>query len=203
MSKVRVVAFALLAAIALAANAAPDRPKAVFVISNMANESQAFAAKQFLKYGADYGFDVQTFDAKGDTQAESQIVTNAIAQKFKAIFVNPNDINAIIPSLMKAKAAGMSWACSRPTCPWHGQKYRDFFAGVNDTMAGQQAADAFKKHFPNGAKIVEIGGQAGHDAQIKRHDGFNAAIKGTKIEVIDYKACTQWATTRRSRSWRT
>ena len=173
---------------------AQAKPKAVFVISNMANESQAFAAKQFLKYGADYGFDVQTFDAKGDTQAESQIVTNAIAQKFKAIFVNPNDINAIIPSLMKAKAAGMIVGMFSSDLPRPAQKYRDFFAGVNDTMAGQQAAAAFMKQFPNGAKIVEIGGQAGHDAQIKRHDGFNGAIKGTKIEVIDYKACPQWAT---------
>jgi len=193
MSKLKVVAFALLAGVAFGASA-QAKPKAVFVISNMANESQAFAAKQFLKYGADFGFDVQTFDAKGDTQAESQIVTNAIAQKFKAIFVNPNDINAIIPSLMKAKAAGMVVGMFSSDLPAAAQKYRDFFAGVNDTMAGQQAAAAFIKHFPNGAKIVEIGGQAGHDAQIKRHDGFNSSIKGTKIEVIDYKACTQWST---------
>ena len=193
MSKLKVAVFALLAAVAFGANA-QAKPKAVFVISNMANESQAFAAKQFLKYGADYGFDVQTFDAKGDTQAESQIVTNAIAQKFKAIFVNPNDINAIIPSLMKAKAAGMVVGMFSSDLPPAAQKFRDFFAGVNDTMAGQQAAAAFIKHFPDGAKIVEIGGQAGHDAQIKRHDGFNGAIKGTKIQVIDYKACTQWST---------
>jgi len=193
MSKLKVAVFALLAAVAFGANA-QAKPKAVFVISNMANESQAFAAKQFLKYGADYGFDVQTFDAKGDTQAESQIVTNAIAQKFKAIFVNPNDINAIIPSLMKAKAAGMVVGMFSSDLPPAAQKFRDFFAGVNDTMAGQQAAAAFIKHFPNGAKIVEIGGQAGHDAQIKRHDGFNSAIKGSKIQVIDYKACTQWST---------
>ena len=81
--------------------------KAAFIVSNMANESQAFSSKQFLKYGAQYGFDMYTFDAKGDTQAESQIVTNCIAQKFKVIFLNPNDINAIVPSLIKAKQAGL------------------------------------------------------------------------------------------------
>jgi len=193
MSQLRVVAFALLAAVATAASA-QAKPKAVFVISNMANESQAFAAKQFLKYGAEYGFDVQTFDAKGDTQAESQIVSNAIGQKFKVVFVNPNDINAIVPSLMKAKAAGVIVGMFSSDLSPANQKYRDFYAGVNDTMAGEQAAAAFIKAFPNGAKIVEIGGQAGHDAQVKRHDGFNKAIKGTKIKVIDYKACTQWST---------
>jgi ribose transport system substrate-binding protein len=137
-----------------------------------------------------------TFDAKGDTQAESQIVTNCIAQKFKIIFLNPNDISAIVPSLIKAKAAGLIVGMFSSDLAPENQKYRDFYAGVNDTMAGQQAAQAFMKAFPSGAKIVEIGGQAGHDAQIKRHDGFNGAqgIKGSKIQVLDYKACQQWAT---------
>lgn len=191
--KALVIALVLLVAAAIGVGA-QAKVKAAFIISNMANESQAFSSKQFLKYGAEYGFDMYTFDAKGDTQAESQIVTNCIAQKFKVIFLNPNDINAIVPSLMKAKQAGIIVGMFSSDLAPANQKFRDFYAGVNDTMAGQQAAAAFIKKFPNGAKIVEIGGQAGHDAQIKRHDGFNAAIKGSKIQVIDYKACTQWST---------
>jgi ribose transport system substrate-binding protein len=193
MKKALVIGLVLLAVFAIGATA-QNLVKAAFIISNMANESQAFSAKQFLKFGSQYGFDMYTFDAKGDTQAESQIVTNCIAQKFKVIFLNPNDINAIVPSLMKAKQAGMIVGMFSSDLAPANQQYRDFYAGVNDTMAGQQAAKAFMDHFPNGARIVEIGGQAGHDAQIKRHDGFNGAIKGSKIQVIDYKACQQWAT---------
>ena len=195
MKRVLVIALVLLVAAAFGASA-QAKVKAAFVISNMANESQAFSSKQFLKFGAEYGFDMYTYDAKGDTQAESQIVTNCIAQKFKVIFLNPNDISAIVPSLIKAKAAGLIVGMFSSDLAPENQKYRDFYAGVNDTMAGQQAAQAFIKAFPNGAKIVEIGGQAGHDAQIKRHDGFNGdkGIKGSKIEVLDYKACQQWAT---------
>lgn len=192
-NRVLVIALALLVAAVFGANA-QAKVKAAFIISNMANESQAFSQKMFLKYGAEYGFDMYTFDAKGDTQAESQIVTNCIAQKFKVIFLNPNDINAIVPSLMKAKQAGIIVGMFSSDLAASNQKYRDFYAGVNDTMAGQQAAAAFKAKFPKGAKIVEIGGQAGHDAQIKRHDGFNGAIKGSNIQVIDYKACNQWST---------
>src|SRR5208337_1594406 len=193
--RVLVIGLALLAAVAIGAGA-QAKVKAAFVISNMANESQAFSSKQFLKFGSQYGFDMYTYDAKGDTQAESQIVTNCIAQKFKVIFLNPNDISAIVPSIIKAKAAGMIVGMFSSDLAAENQKYRDFYAGVNDTMAGQQAAGAFKKAFPNGAKIVEIGGQAGHDAQIKRHDGFNGdkGIMGSKIQVLDYKACQQWAT---------
>jgi ABC-type sugar transport system substrate-binding protein len=193
MKRVLVIGFVLLIA-AVSGVSAQAKVKAAFIVSNMANESQAFSAKQFLKYGAEYGFDMYTYDAKGDTQAESQLVTNCIAQRFKVIFLNPNDINAIVPSLIQAKRAGLIVGMFSSDLAPANQKYRDFYAGVNDTMAGQQAAAAFIKQFPNGAKIVEIGGQAGHDAQIKRHDGFNSAIKGSKIQVIDYKACTQWST---------
>jgi len=195
MKRVLAIALVLLVAAVFGASA-QAKVKAAFVISNMANESQAFSSKQFLKFGAEYGFDMYTYDAKGDTQAESQIVTNCIAQKFKVIFLNPNDISAIVPSLIKAKSAGLIVGMFSSDLAPENQKYRDFYAGVNDTMAGQQAAQAFIKAFPNGAKIVEIGGQAGHDAQIKRHDGFNGdkGIKGSKIEVLDYKACQQWAT---------
>jgi len=196
MKRVLVIGLVLLVAIAFGVTAQAKLVKAAFVISNAANESQAFSAKQFLKFGSQYGFDMYTFDAKGDTQAESQIVTNCIAQKFKVIFLNPNDISAIVPSIIKAKAAGLIVGMFSSDLAAENQKYRDFYAGVNDTMAGQQAAQAFMKAFPNGAKIVEIGGQAGHDAQIKRHDGFNGAqgIKGSNIQVLDYKACQQWAT---------
>ena len=196
MKRVLAIGLILLVAIAFGVGAQAKLVKAAFVISNAANESQAFSSKQFLKFGAQYGFDMYTFDAKGDTQAESQIVTNCIAQKFKVIFLNPNDISAIVPSIIKAKAAGLIVGMFSSDLAAENQKYRDFYAGVNDTMAGQQAAASFKKAFPNGAKIVEIGGQAGHDAQIKRHDGFNGGmgIMGSKIQVLDYKACQQWAT---------
>ena len=168
--------------------------KIAFIAANMANESQAFSSKQFQKFGKDYGFEVVVLDAKGDTQTESQLVTNSIAQKFKAIFLNPNDINAIVPSVMKAKQAGVVVGMFSSDLAPANQKFRDFFVGVNDTMAGEAAGDAFLKKFPNGATIVEVGGQAGHDAQIKRHDGFNKKIKGSKIEVIDYKTPQQWST---------
>ena len=76
--------------------------------------------------------------------------------------------------------------------PENKQDIRDFFVGVNDNQAGEAAAAAFIEKFPDGANIVEIGGQAGHDAQNKRHDGFNNALVGMDINVIDYKATQQW-----------
>ena len=175
---------------------AQTKVKAAFIVSNQANESQAFSAREFLKYGPTYGFDVSTFDAKGDTQVESQIVTNCIAQKFKVIFLNPNDIHAIVPAIIKAKQAGLIVGMFSSELVGADQKYRDFAATSDDNLGGQLAAQQFIKAFPNGATVVEIGGQAGHNAQLQRHDGFNGdkGIKGSKIQVLDFKACQQWAT---------
>jgi ABC-type sugar transport system substrate-binding protein len=169
-------------------------PKVGFIPGDMANESQSFSARMFQKHAEDYGFEVLILDGKGDAQVQAQVVTNAVAQGLKAIYVNPNDINAIVPSLMQAKQAGVIIGMFSSDVSPDNVAVRDFFVGVNDDMAGEASAMAFLNAFPQGATIVEIGGQSGHDAQIKRHDGFNNSIKGSTIEVIDYKACQQWDT---------
>ena len=175
--------------------AAGGMAKVAFIPGEIANPSQAFAAKMFEKHAAEYDMDVTILDGKGDAQVETQLINNAVAQKFDAIFVNPNDINAVIPALIKAKKAGVIVGMFSSDVPPESRDVaRDFFVGVNDLMAGEAAGQAFLNKFPNGAKVVEIGGQSGHDAQIKRHDGFNKQIAGSKIEVIDYKACQQWDT---------
>ncbi len=177
-----------------AADKAKELVKVAYISQDMANESMSFAAREFEKYGKDYGFEVVVLDAKGDAQMNAQAVENAVAQGAKAIFVNPNDANAIIPSLIVAREQGVIIGLFSSDLPKDQQDIRDFFVGVNDNQAGEAAAMAFLQHFPSGAKIVEIGGQAGHDAQNKRHDGFNNALNGTDIDVIDYKATQQWAT---------
>ena len=169
-----------------------ETPVVAFIPGDMANESQAFAAKMFEKHAAEYGLEVVVFDGKADANVQAQAVTNAVAQGIKAIYVNPNDINAIIPSLMAAKEAGVIVGMFSSDVPEESADVRDFFVGVDDNMAGEAAAQAFIDAFPDGANIIEIGGQAGHDAQIKRHDGFNSALEGSNIEVMDYKACEQW-----------
>lgn len=165
----------------------------VFICSDMANESQNYSASQFEKYGADYGLNVTVLDSKGDPQTESQLVNNCIAQGVDAIFLNPNDVNGIVPSVMEAKEAGLVVGLFSGDLPEEAKQYRDFFVGVDDNKAGETAAQAFIDHFPDGAKIVEVGGQAGHDAQIKRHDGFDAVIKNSNIEVMDSKSPTTWS----------
>ncbi len=168
--------------------------KAAFITQALSNESQAYSWKQLQAYCADYGFEMDVFEGQNDVQNEAKAVSTCIAQDYDAIFINPSDINAIVPSLMEAKEAGLIVGMFSSDLPEEYQQYRDFFCGVDDTMAGQTAGQAFVDHFPDGATIVEVGGQAGHDAQIKRHDGFMEVIDGTNITLLDSQNCSGWVT---------
>ena len=176
------------------APAASGTQKAAFITQALSNESQAYAWKQFQQYCGEYGFEMTVFEGQNDVQNEAKAVSTCIAQGYKAIFINPSDINAIVPSLMEAKEAGLIVGMFSSDIAEEHWDYRDFFCGVDDTMAGETAGQAFKDAFPNGATIVEVGGQAGHDAQIKRHDGFMKAIEGSNITMLDSQNCTGWVT---------
>ncbi len=182
------------------APAAPEAPaeagvqKAAFITQALSNESQAYAWKQFQQYCGEYGFEMTVFEGQNDVQNEAKAVSTCIAQGYKAIFINPSDINAIVPSLMEAKEAGLIVGMFSSDIAEEYWDYRDFFCGVDDTMAGETGGQAFKDAFPDGATIVEVGGQAGHDAQIKRHDGFAKAIEGSNITMLDSQNCSGWVT---------
>ncbi len=166
----------------------------VFIAQSMSNESQSFASKMFQKHAEEFGLNVSVMDAKADPATEAQMVNTAIAQGAKAIFVNPNDISGIVPSLMAAKEAGLVVCLFSSDLAAENQQYRDFYVGANDLQAGKAAADTFIKQFPDGANIVEIGGQSGHDAQIKRHDGFIEGLEGSNINLLETQNCAAWAT---------
>ncbi len=181
---------------AQAEEAAPegDLLKAAYITQSLANESQAYAYTQLKQYGPEYGFTVDVFEGQNDVQNEVRAIGNCIAQGYTAIFVNPSDINAIVPAIMEAKQAGLIVGMFSSDLAPEAQQYRDFFCGVDDTMAGETAAQAIMEAFPDGAKVVEVGGQAGHDAQIKRHDGFMKVIEGTNIELLDSQNTQGWVT---------
>ena len=173
---------------------ANEMPKVAFIPDGMADESQAYAAKQFEKYGEDYGLDVTVLDGQGDAQVQSKLITSAISQGYKVILINPADVYAVAPAIKEAHEAGLGIGMFSTDLPEEYREYRDFWVGANHVESGKTAAEAMIEHFPDGAKVVEVGGQAGHNAAIGRHDGFTEAIEGSNIEVLAYQACDTWAT---------
>ncbi len=178
---------------AVAVRAGDVKPVFAFLPGSLENPSQAYAAKLFERYGNDYGFEVVVMDsAAGDPVQQAKNVNECIDAKVKVIAINPNDVVSILPGLKKAKEAGIIICLFSSDVPESSAAIRDIFCGVDDTVAGEVAAQTFIEQFPEGAKIVEIGGQAGHDAQLKRNQGFQQKISGSNIEVLASQNCSAW-----------
>lgn len=164
----------------------------VFIPNGMTTESMAFAAKMLQKYAPENGINLTIMDSKNDAQLDTQNINTAIAQGVDAIILNPNDPSSVVPAAMNAQNAGVLLLLFSGDLPEESRQYRDYYCGANDYEAGVKAAEAFIAQFPDGAKVVEVGGGAGYDQQIKRHDGFVDTIEGTNIELIATQNCENW-----------
>jgi ribose transport system substrate-binding protein len=163
----------------------------------MNNESQAFAYKMFQKHMAEYNMQIDVLDDQGDAAKQAENVAQAVAKGYQWIIVNPTDAAGIVTALKAAKEANPNVLISTYSAdvPDDSEQYRDFFVGINDTDAGQAAAQAFIDKFPDGCSLVEVGGQAGHNAQILRHDGFMAVMKDhPEFKILDSQNTEHWAT---------
>lgn len=172
-----------------------ELPKLIFIAGDMSNESQVFASKMFTEHAEEYGFEVSTLDGRGDPQIQAQVVGNAVAQGADVICVNPNDASGIAPSLEAAKNAGVIVGVyGSEIMSDTPEKARDFYVTQDDIQGGKLAVEAILEKYPSGCNVVEVEGQAGHDAAIKRHTGFTENLDGTGLNLLASMAPTQWAT---------
>lgn len=171
-----------------------DKIKVAFVVQDMSNESMAYSYRMMEELAGDYNIEVTSFNEANDPQKGVEAIGTCIAQDYDAMIVCPSDSAAVVPALMEAKEAGIIIGMFTADLPEEAQQFRDFYCGVNDTQAGEQAAQALIEAFPDGCNVVEIGGQSGHDAQIKRGDGFKKGIEGSNINVLATQNCETWST---------
>jgi len=163
--------------------AAGGNARGMFITQDLSNASQAFSAKLFEELMGD--FDAEIIIAGGDVADNIASIERAIADGLDVIFTNPNDTESVIPALERAREAGIIvglFSHEPPedmidTFPY------DFFAGSDDALGGIQAGEFVSQNFPNGANFVEVGGQAGHIAAIKRNEGFREGIAANIIEL--------------------
>ena len=168
--------------------------RAAFVTQAMSNESQAFSWREFQRLAPEFGFRMTMFAGENEPAVEVAGIEQAIAEGFDAIFINPSSIESIIPAITRARQAGIIVGMFSSLLPEEYQHLMDFFCGSDDFLGGQQAGQFVSQRFPQGANFVEVGGQAGHDAQIKRHDGFRAGIAPNIRILASQNAPTGWNT---------
>jgi len=156
--------------------------RGIFITQDLSNASQAFSANEFQRLMGDYNAEV--IIAGGDVADNIANIERAIADGLDFIFINPNDIMAVIPGLTAAREAGIIVGLFSSQPPEDVADYPyDFFAGSDDILGGEQAGKFVSEQFPDGANFVEIGGQAGHIAATSRADGFRRGIAANIIEL--------------------
>jgi len=196
MKKMLVLMMAMVMLSGCVGSALTDEPtRAAFIAPSLANPFLASSWSQFQQHMGEYGFDMTFFEGGSEVQKELANVRQCIAEGYEVIFVNPSDHDAIIPSLIEAKEAGLIVGVfASIDLSEDARQYHDFYVGYDDVIAGEAAAAAFVAQFPEGANVIEISGQDGHDAMIKRRDGFRNGIQGTDIVVLDSQNCNGWVT---------
>ena len=163
------------------------------VMQALSNESNAFMWREFQRFAPDYGFELIIVAGENEPAVEVAGIESAIAQGFDAVWANPSSSEALVPVMMQAQEAGMITAMVSVDLPPEASQFRYFFTGSNDYEAGLTAARVVIETFPDGANVVEVGGHAGHAAQINRRDGFLTGIAGSNITILDSQnAPTGW-----------
>jgi len=189
----KIFSLVLVLVFALTVMAFAEEPvKVAFLNQDAANPSCAFMAKMFTQHAPTFNMELTCFDGKSDPQTQANQFNDCISQEYDVIIIAPNDPNSVVPSAMQAQKAGIAVVLFASDLPEEGQAFRNFYVGADDYAGGATAAQSFIDQFPDGANIVEIGGQSGHGATNKRHDGFMSVIEGSNINILDYQDCEQW-----------
>jgi len=165
--------------------------RAAFVTQAMSNPSQAFSWAEFQRLAPSHGFRMTMFAGENEPAVEVAGIEQAIAMGYDAIFINPSSIESIIPAITRAQQAGIIVAMFSSQLPPEHQHLMTFFVGSDDFLGGQQAGQYVSQRFPQGARVVEVGGQAGHAAQINRRDGFRAGM-AQNITILDSQNPSGW-----------
>jgi galactofuranose transport system substrate-binding protein len=147
------------------------------------NNPWRLAETKSMKDEADKrGYTLVQTDANEDTAKQIADVDSLIAQGVDILIFPPRESQALGPSVMKAKAAGIpvilidrdvDHEIAKP-----GEDYVGFI-GSDFVDQGRRAAEWLAKATGGEAKIIEIEGTTGSDPAIDRKKGFDDYLAGT------------------------
>ena len=111
---------------------------------------------------------------EGSPEKQKDIIEQAIVGHADAIVVSPVDSKAIVPTLQKAKDAGIrvfTWDADAPESP------REFYvAAVDDVQIGVDIADGLAKSIGEKGAVLLISGQTNAENLNKHLDGIKQGL---------------------------
>lgn len=127
--------------------------------------------------GASFEAKISNFDAAEQAQQANQ----TIAQRPDAVVVYPADATAILPSLQKMMAAGISVVVVDSMPPREHEEFWDAYRGANDALYGTSAAKAMiagmkAKGLPESGNLLVITGTPNSPATVIRMANFKKTL---------------------------
>lgn len=127
-----------------------------------------------------------TLVTAGDETAVSTQVTqieDLIAKGVSAIIVNPMDANAVVPSLQKAKDAGIPVVLVDSTIAEGNEELYITYVGTDNYNAAKIGAEKLTETLGNTGKVIIVRGANGNSVGDARVEGFKAGL-GDGIEIV-------------------
>ncbi|WP_273729063.1 substrate-binding domain-containing protein [Brucella gallinifaecis] len=124
-------------------------------------------------------------DANGDVSKQNNDIQDLITQGVNAIIINPVNPDAVVPSLEAAVNAGIPVITVDRSVNGDGVTAH---IGRDNKRMGQLVGEAvvaeLKADGVEGAKIIEIQGDAGGAVMMDRRDGFHKALEGSSHTIV-------------------
>jgi ribose transport system substrate-binding protein len=188
----RVLAIALVAALALPAARAADKPVVGLVMKSLANEFFKSMEEGAVKYAkADGTFTLVPVGMNSETDIDTQIsaMENFITQKVDIICVAPADSVGLVAPVKKAIAAGITVVNFDVKLDDKALKEAGLenlvFVGPDNKEGAYLAGEALAKKLGKGGKVFIIEGNPGADNAKMRKAGFDQAAKQYGLNVLE------------------
>jgi simple sugar transport system substrate-binding protein/ribose transport system substrate-binding protein len=135
---------------------------------------------------AENGFDLKFSDAQQKQENQIQAIRSYIAQGVDVIAFSPVVESGWDAVLEEAKAAGIPVILTDRAVDSEDDSLYESFIGSDFVLEGEMAGEWVAENFDGqGIKVVELQGTTGSAPAIDRKEGFESAIAGTDIEIID------------------
>ena len=200
------VGIAIVVALSFGASFAPpadaadgSKGKKVLYLETFATvDYVAAVVRAFRERAQSYGMEVTTLASGPDAALQAQQVDNGIARKFDAIAIQSLSEQGIVPSLVRAKQAGVPVILSNNPIKEGSEDLYLSFVGQDQFEMGRIAAksilDALKESGRDGGKIAAITGALQQGIGPRRLAGIREALKAhPKVEIVAVEDAA-WAT---------
>jgi inositol transport system substrate-binding protein len=160
------------------AQADSKNPEIAVSLPNLAWAATAFMGRSAQDEGKKLGINIVIIDAQGDTSKEASDLKGVITRGVDGIVIEPVDEQAsaaaiddvVTEKIPVATFCSVVKGTTKPTIHY----------GADQEAVGRAMAEALKKKFPGGAKLIFLDGEPGSGSAVLRAKGFFDVIEKEK-----------------------